>query len=96
MNEKDIAKVVGQVVEKYLKDHSNLRSLFDEDSKPNQNTLFFINNFETINDIMSRLFHESELTKYNYNDFHSQYMIFIKLEYDQIIENIENTEKNHN
>ena len=93
MNEKDIAKVVGQVVEKYLKDHSNLRSLFDEDSKPNQNTLFFINNFETINDIMSRLFHESELTKYNYNYFYYQYMVFIKLEYDQIIENIENTEK---
>ena len=72
MDKKSTEKVVEQIVNDYLVDHSDLRLLFDEDSKSYQNTLFFINNIETIINIMGRLFQESELTKYYFNVSYSQ------------------------
>lgn len=85
MDKKSTEKVVEQIVNDYLVDHSDLRLLFDEDSKSYQNTLFSINNIETIINIMGRLFQESELTKYYFNVSYSQYINYIESEYDQII-----------
>lgn len=86
MKEEKISKVVDRITNNYLNAHSNLSSLFNEQTNTVEVYSFYQRNFSTIYSTMGRLFHEDTEYQNHLNDLYSDYLSYIETESSKPIE----------
>lgn len=86
MKEENISKVVEKVINNYLDAHSNLGSLFNEQTNTVEVYSFYQRNFNTIFSTMGHLFHEDLEYRNHLNNLYSDFLNYIETELGNSIE----------
>lgn len=86
MKDEKISSVVEKVINNYLDAHSNLGSLFNEQTNTVEVYSFYQRNFNTIFSTMGHLFYEDLEYRNRLNDLYSDYLNYVEKELGNSIE----------